>query len=134
MVVTHVTNFVEAVRNRDAAQLQAPALEGHLSTACAHMANVSHRLGATADPEAIRAALQKAAPAPASASAFADVFERYQEYLTANGVARSVAPGVLGAWVTLDPASERFVGALADQANVLATREYRQPFVVPTVA
>jgi hypothetical protein len=134
MVVTHVTNFVEALRHRDAGQLHAPALEGHLSTACAHMANVSHRLGAESDPEAIREAIQKAAPATGAAGAFADVFERYQEYLAANGVGRHVAPGVLGAWVTLDPASERFVGALADRANAIATREYRAPFVVPTVA
>jgi len=133
MAVTHVANFVEAVRSRDAGQLHAPALEGHLSTACAHMANVSHRLGAEANPEAIREAIQKAAPTTEAARAFADVFERYQEYLSANGVARNVAPGVLGAWVTLDPASERFVGALADRANALALRAYRAPFVVPTV-
>lgn len=134
MVVTHVTNFVEAVRSRDPGQLHAPALEGHLSTACAHLANISHRLGAQTDPEAIRAAIQKAAPATEVANVFADVFERYQQYLVANGVARNVAPGVLGAWVTLDPATERFVGPLSDQANALATREYRKPFVVPTVA
>jgi predicted dehydrogenase len=134
MVVTHVTNFVEAVRSRDADQLHAPALEGHLSAACAHMANVSHRLGAASNPEAIRDAIQKAAPTTATATAFADVFERYQQYLAANGVARNVAPGVLGAWVTLGPASERFVGALADRANALATRAYRAPFIVPTVA
>ncbi|MCX5645449.1 MAG: Gfo/Idh/MocA family oxidoreductase [Phycisphaerae bacterium] len=134
MVVTHVTNFVEAVRSRNAGQLHAPALEGHLSTACAHIANVSHRLGAESNPEAIRAAIQKAAPTTEAAGVFADVFERYQQYLAANGVARNAAPGVLGAWVTLDSASERFVGAFADQANAIATREYRAPFVVPTVA
>jgi predicted dehydrogenase len=132
--VTHVTNFVEAVRSRNAGQLHAPALEGHLSTACAHIANVSYRLGAEANPEAVREAIQQAAPAAGVAREFADVFERYQEHLTARGVARSATPGVLGAWVTLDPASERFVGALADRANAIATREYRTPFVVPTVA
>jgi predicted dehydrogenase len=132
--VTHVTNFVEAVRRRDAGQLHAPVLEGHLSTACAHLANVSHRLGAQSDPEAIRTAIRKAAPTTATAEAFADVFERYQQHLAAHGVAREAAPGVLGAWVTLDAASERFVGAGADQANALATRAYRAPFVVPTVA
>ena len=132
--VTHVTNFVEVVRNRDAGRLHAPALEGHLSTACAHMANVSHRLGAASSPEAIRAAIQKAAPTAGTARAFADVFEGYQQYLTANGAAPSIAPGVLGAWVTLDPAGERFVGDFADRANAIAMREYRAPFVVPTVA
>jgi len=132
--VTHVANFVEAVRHRDAGQLHAPALEGHLSTACAHMANVSYRLGAELNPEAIRAAIQTAAPTPETARVFGDVFERYQEHLAARGVARQAAPGVLGAWVTLDPAGERFVGPLADRANALAARAYRAPFVVPTVA
>jgi hypothetical protein len=98
------------------------------------MANVSHRLGAEANPEAIRQAIQKASPGTEAAGAFADVFERYQQYLASNGVARGVTPGILGAWVTLDPASERFVGALADRANAVATREYRAPFVVPAVA
>jgi predicted dehydrogenase len=130
MVITHAANFVEAVRSRDAGQLHAPALEGHLSTACAHIANISYRLGAGSDPDAIR----NAAPTPAAAITFADVFERYQQHLAAHGVARPVAPGTLGAWVTLDAASERFVGALADQANAVATRAYRAPFVVPTVA
>jgi predicted dehydrogenase len=132
--VTHATNFVEAVRSRDAGQLHAPALEGHLSTACAHMANVSYRLGAESDPEAIHAAIQKAAPATGAVEAFADVFERYQKHLAARGVAGRLAPGILGTWVTLDPVGERFVGALADRANAIATREYRMPFVVPTVA
>lgn len=134
LTVPHVTSFVEAVRNRDAGQLHAPVLEGHLSTACAHMANVSYRLGAESNPEAIRDAIQKAAPATEVAKVFGDVFERYQQYLAANEVARDAAPGTLGAWVTLDPAGERFVGPLADRANALATREYRKPFVVPTVA
>jgi predicted dehydrogenase len=133
VAVTHVTNFVEAVRSRNAGQLHAPALEGHLSVACAHMANVSHRLGAESNPEAIREAIQKASPSTGTAKVFGDVFERYQEYLSAHGVARPVSPGVLGAWVTLDAASECFVGALADRANAIATREYRKPFVVPTI-
>src|SRR6185437_1586884 len=37
--------------------LAAEALEGHRSTACCHMANVSHRIGKRASPEAIRTAL-----------------------------------------------------------------------------
>ena len=134
MVVTHGTNFVEAVRSRDAGQLHAPALEGHLSTACAHVANVSYRLGAESSPETIRAAIQKAAPATGTVKDFADVFERYEAHLAARGVVRNAAPGVLGAWVTLDPTSEQFVGTLADRANAIATREYRPPFVVPAVA
>ncbi len=132
--VMHATNFVEAVRSRDAGQLHAPALEGHLSTACAHVANVSYRLGAESSPDAIRAAIQKAAPATGDGEGIRGCVRALRAHLAAHGVARNAAPGVLGVWVTLDPASERFVGALADRANTLATREYRKPFVVPTVA
>ena len=55
------------------------------------------------------------------AKEFADVFARYQAYLAANGVDRNAAPGVLGAWATLDPVSERFVGEFADRAQAIAT-------------
>ena len=41
----HLSNFVAAVRSRKASDLAAEALQGHLSAACCHMANVSHRLG-----------------------------------------------------------------------------------------
>jgi hypothetical protein len=36
--------------------------------------------------------------------------------------------------VTYDPKRERFVNDFADQANELAQRHYRRPFVVPKVA
>jgi len=41
---------------------------------------------------------------------------------------------VLGPWVSFDPKAGRFVNDLADQANALSQREYRQPFVVPKIA
>ena len=46
----HMANFVEAVRSRKAAALNAEILEGHLSAACCHQVNISHRLGRTAAP------------------------------------------------------------------------------------
>jgi len=125
--VRHVANFIDAVRSRDAGQLRAPALEGHLSAACSHMANVSYRIGAASAPETIREATR-------SNKELADAFERCREHLAANGVDVSVTRGVLGPWVTLEPDNERFVGEFADQANRLAMREYREPFVVPTVS
>jgi predicted dehydrogenase len=137
MVVTHGTNFVGAVRSRDASQLHAPALEGHLSATCAHMANVSYRLGVlSGNGDATRGAIRKPAQATGTASEFADVLERYEIHraLAAQEVAGKLTWEVVGPWMTLDPASERFVGELADRANALATREYRAPFVVPTIA
>src|SRR6202035_5326424 len=49
----HLSNFVAAVRSRKAGDLAAEALQGHLSAACCHMANISHRLGKQSSPEAI---------------------------------------------------------------------------------
>jgi predicted dehydrogenase len=124
--VLHVTNFIEAVRSGNAERLRAPALEGHLSAACCHMANISYRLGAAAAPQAIREATR-------SKQELAEAFERYREHLVANGVDIGVTRSNLGPWVTLDPGTERFVDDFADQANTLAMRDYRGPFVVPTI-
>ncbi|MEK7405234.1 MAG: Gfo/Idh/MocA family oxidoreductase [Acidobacteriota bacterium] len=41
----HVTNFLQAVRSRNPAQLTAGVLEGHLSAALCHLANISYRTG-----------------------------------------------------------------------------------------
>ena len=41
---------------------------------------------------------------------------------------------MLGPWVNYDAKQERFVGEFADQANQLAQRTYREPFVVPKLA
>ena len=38
---SHMSNFVAAVRSRKATELAAEALQGHHSTACCHMANIS---------------------------------------------------------------------------------------------
>src|SRR5438067_7163246 len=55
--LAHLSAFLAGVRSRKASDLAAEALAGHRSTACCHMANVSHRLGKQSSPEAIRAAL-----------------------------------------------------------------------------
>jgi predicted dehydrogenase len=41
----HFGNFVSAVRNRKACDLNADILEGHLSSALCHLGNISYRLG-----------------------------------------------------------------------------------------
>jgi predicted dehydrogenase len=124
---THLSNFVAAVRSRKAGDLAAEALQGHLSTAGCHLANISHRLGKQSAPEAIRQTIQ-------GSRELSDAFERCREYLLENGVYLGATPVVLGPWVTYDPGQERFVDDFADQANELSRRDYRQPFVVPKVA
>jgi predicted dehydrogenase len=124
---SHLSNFVAAVRSRKSGDLATEALQGHYSTACCHMANVSHRLGKPARPEAILETIHAKAE-------LSDTFERCREYLRENEVNLETTPAVLGPWVTFDPKQERFVNDHAKEANALAQREYRPPFVVPEIA
>jgi len=125
--VLHVANFVHAVQSRKGGDLRADALQGHLSAACCHMANVSHRLGALSTPEAILERTQ-------CNHDLNDTYQRCREHLRINGVDLSATRGVLGPWVSLDPATEQFVGEFADKANAVAMRTYREPFAVPHLA
>jgi predicted dehydrogenase len=124
---SHLSNFVAAVRSRKANELVAEALQGHLSAACCHLANISHRLGKQSPPEVIRETIQ-------ANRELADAFERCRGYLRENGVDLGATPAVLGPWLAFDPKRERFVQDFASQANELARRDYRKPFVVPKVA
>jgi hypothetical protein len=122
--LAHLSAFLASVRSRKASDLAAEAIEGHRSTACCHMANVSHRLGKQCSPRTIRAAIEESAE-------MADAFERCREYLRGNGVDLGASSATLGPWVSLDANHGRFVADFADAANALSRREYRAPFVVP---
>jgi len=125
--VSHLSAFVAAVRSRKTSDLVAESLEGHLSTSCCHMANISHRLGKQSLPDDIRSSIQANREA-------ADAFDRCREYLRENNVDLSVTAATLGPWVTFDPKEQRFVGEFAKGANELCQRSYRKPFVVPKIA
>ena len=127
LVVSHLSNFTAAVRNRKASDLTAESLQGHLSAACCHMANTSYRLGKQSAPEVVREKVRGNRELSAA-------FDRCGEYLRENGVDLGATPATLGPWVTLDPKQERFVQDFAEQANALSRREYRKPFVVPKIA
>jgi predicted dehydrogenase len=120
----HHQNFIDAVRSRKVGDLKADVLEGHLSAALCHMGNISHRLGKEASREEILAGFQ-------GNPDLGEAFERCQEHLLLNGVDVQQTPRIVGPWLTLDPQTERFTGALADEANKLARGAYRAPFVVP---
>jgi hypothetical protein len=60
-----------------------------------------------------------------------DSFERMLEHLKANEVDLEKEPITLGPMLTMNTRSERFVGENSDMANMLVSRNYREPFVVP---
>ena len=123
----HLSNFIAAVRSRKSDDLVAEALTGYTSTACCHVANTSHRVGKQSTPEAIEASIQ-------SRPELADAFHRCRAYLRENGIDLDTTAASLGPWLTFDPGQQRFVGDFAEPANKLSQRDYRQPFVVPTIA
>lgn len=118
----HFANFIKAVRSRKVDDLNADILEGHLSSALCHTANISYRLGRRAAPGEIRDALH-------SDAALAEAFARMEEHLAANGVDLNTEQAVIGVPLRMDPKTERFIGN--EKANELLTRNYRAPFVVP---
>jgi hypothetical protein len=61
-----------------------------------------------------------------------DAVARYREHLRANEI-DFAAKEILGPWLTFDTKQERFIGEFAAEANLLLTRVYRKPFVVPQI-
>ncbi len=119
----HFENFIHAMRSRKTDDLNADILEGHLSSACCHLGNISYRLG------------QQVA-----GNAKPDVLGRHEEIARSWDRIAETAKGAigfdltqntyqLGAMLTFAPKAEKFVGN--PKADELLTRPYRAPFVVP---
>jgi predicted dehydrogenase len=123
----HLFNFISAVRSRNVDDLRADVLEGHLSTALVHTANISYRLGTEHSVDEVREAVKD------RGSEAVDSFGRVQEHLVANGVDFSKSKVVVGPWLEMDAVSERFVGdsEIVRRANELARGHHRKPFEIP---
>jgi hypothetical protein len=119
-----LTNFIEAVRSRRSSDLSTDILQGHLSAALVHMANISHRIGRETPAGQIRETIQ-------GEKELLEAYQRLQTHLDANEIDLKEKPLVLGASLTMNPKEERFAGPLSDRANHFVSREYRKPFVVP---
>ena len=118
----HYSNFIKAVRSRKVSDLNADILEGHLSAAISHQANISYQLGKTKSPDEVRDAVK-------NEKGVAEALGRMEEHLVANNVDLKKATLTLGPVLEMNPKTERFTNSEA--ANKLLTREYRKGFVVP---
>ncbi|MBI4663893.1 MAG: Gfo/Idh/MocA family oxidoreductase [Verrucomicrobia bacterium] len=118
----HMENFIKAVRSRKSSDLNADILEGHLSSALCHTSNISYRLGAQANPDAIRDAIRSDRDA-------LETFGRMEEHLAANGVDLKKTKASLGMFLKMDGKAERFINNPA--ADGLLKDNYRAPYVVP---
>jgi predicted dehydrogenase len=114
-------NFIACMRTRKAENLCADILEGHRSSACCHLGNISYRLGK-----------ERRFEKPTDLGSNAIVGDSIMTLLD-NTRAIGVDPARTTLWVgpklTFDAAAEKFPDHPA--ANQLLTRDYRPPFVVP---
>lgn len=116
----HFANFIEAVRAADSSLLTAPIIEGHLSAACCHLGLISNELGESASvAEAYEAARSDEAR---------DAVRRMQDHMLANKIAPET-PISVGRIVQIDSRNER---SSDRYANSLFTKQYREPFSMPT--
>jgi len=116
-------NFVDCVRSRKADKLNAPILEGYLSSALCHLGNISYRLGKETP-------FSQEVKALGDDKLAAEAFESMKRHLVdAAKVKLEDATYRLGRTLNFDAKTEKFVGD--DEANKLLTRPYRAPYVVP---
>jgi len=119
----HFDNFIQAVRSRKIEDLNADIADGHLSSACCQLGNISYRLGGQV-----------------AGTTKPDVLGRHEEIARswdrvlattqgAIGLDVSKATFQLGPMLKFNPKQERF--ARNEGANALLTRPPREPFVVP---
>jgi hypothetical protein len=118
----HFGNFIDCVRSRKAEDLTADILQGHLSSALCHLANISYRLGE-------KVGLAEAKSRLGTDDEAQETFERFSEHLASNGVDLKQTPLQFGAALAFKPETETFVDN--SQADAMLTRPYRPPFVVP---
>jgi predicted dehydrogenase len=121
----HYKNFLDAVAAHDPSQLNAPVLEGHLSSALCHTGGISHLTGEPATVAEIKQEIS-------GNELLLDAFERMLQHLAANEVDVTSKPVLtLGKELQMDPTAESITNS--DQAAQLLSRDYRRPFEIPSV-
>lgn len=121
----HARNFINAVRTRNREDLNAEVEQTHGTSAWCHLGNVSYRLGQQYRKE-------QALEMVRSTGIWEEMLEGVHEHLMAHNVKAEDVK--LGAMLELDQRNETLTGRTATpQARALLRREYRRPFVVPSL-
>jgi len=123
---THMANWISAIRSGRREDLNADVLEGHLTAALCHLANISYRMGAQQPFEPRRNTFGDSANAQ-------NTMVLMEEHLADNAVALASTNMTVGPRLTVHPTNENFPGNAA--ANALLTRpQYRKGFEIPARA
>jgi predicted dehydrogenase len=120
-------SFIAACRAGKPMMANGNMLEAHYACVVGHVMNVSYRLG-------------KKVPFNAKAGRFGDDKAATEHFLKLHsimkdgcGVPEDRANYIVGPWLTFDPATERFTGDRADEANKLLRDPNNKGFQVPDV-
>ena len=118
-------NFIDAVRSRNVADLNADVLEGHYSSALCHLSNVSYRLGQ-------QVPFSKRPDAIFENEVIFDSFQTIEKNLAWGvGLKLHDMSYCMGRTLNFDAATEKFVDD--EEANSMLTRTYRKPYEVKEV-
>ncbi|MCS1408565.1 MAG: Inositol 2-dehydrogenase [Verrucomicrobia subdivision 3 bacterium] len=116
-------NFINAVRNRNRENQHADILEGHYSSALCHLGNISYRLGWNYPFTMKTTALGES-------EVVTDALRTVLDNTQALGIDPLRSTYRLGPKLHFDHNTETFIHH--PPANLMVSRFYRQPFVVPT--
>jgi hypothetical protein len=119
----HFQNFAQGVRTRDYRVLNLDIEEGHISSAIAHLGNISLALGETC-PLGTRPSLA------ADEKHVRTTFEGFESHLGENNVDFAATPLKLGKELAIDARAERTTD---EAANRLLTKDYRKGYELPRV-
>lgn len=120
----HQENFIACVREGNSDKLNTDVLVGHHSTGWCNLANIAYQTGSAYSQEAAQ---------QVGDEIWLGLLGEMREHLKAHGLEMSNSQIKLSPVLEIDVKSERFVGKHAEAANKLLKREYRAPYVVPTI-
>lgn len=123
----HARNFVDAVRAHDRKLLNAEVEIGHQSAAWCNLVNIACRVGSPYSNERATAIASDFPPWRALVNAA-------HEHVARNSVQIDDGRFAVSPVLEFDAAQQRFIGNDVDQANLLLSREFREPFAVPAVS
>ena len=128
--LTHLSNFLSAMRSRNAGELAAPVTIGHVSASICHYGNISLRVGRPGNSASIARTLE-AMPAAAQLA------RGVEQHLGVHGVDLARQPLTLGEWLEIDAAQDTVASVSSgdprrlERARYLVHEAQRPPFVIP---
>lgn len=129
-VTSHLTNFLDSVRNQRPSDVAAPMQVGHDSARFCHYGNISYRVGSQGAYELALDAVGDVAGAP-------EALDRMRAHLGEHGVDFDRHPLTIGPWLELSADDDGINGvsggddALLERARYYLKEVQRTPYVIP---